>query len=202
TEPAGSGPYGLPELLRRSITFGRPGVTSPGTQAWWSDTRPAERDRTTRKQRELLGGVTRIAVPGCNVTAVTLALAPGLAAGVIEPDDLVAVLACGTSGARKALKPHLLASESLGPASPYAVGGVHRHLPEIEQNLTLAAAAPVTMSFTPTLVPMSRGILATTTARLAPGAEAAAVRSAWAEAYADEPFVHLLPDGRWPTTAA
>jgi len=146
--------------------------------------------------------VTRIAVPGCNVTAVTLALAPGLAAGVIEPDDLVAVLACGTSGAGKALKPHLLASEILGSASPYAVGGVHRHLPEIEQNLTLAAAAPVTMSFTPTLVPMSRGILATTTARLAPGAEAAAVRSAWAEAYADEPFVHLLPDGRWPTTAA
>lgn len=154
------------------------------------------------KQRGALDGARRIAVPGCNVTAVTLALAPGLAAGVIEPDDLVAVLACGTSGAGKALKPHLLASEILGSASPYAVGGVHRHLPEIEQNLTLAAAAPVTMSFTPTLVPMSRGILATTTARLAPGAEAAAVRSAWAEAYADEPFVHLLPDGRWPTTAA
>ena len=173
-EHAGGWPYGLPEL-------------------------PC---RTSSKQRDRLSGATRIAVPGCNVTAVTLALAPGLAAGVIEPTDLVAVLACGTSGAGKTLRPHLLASEIMGAASPYAVGGEHRHVPEIEQNLAMAAGDRVSISFTPTLVPMSRGILATTTARLASGADTAAVRSAWADSYADEPFVRLLPAGRWPSTAA
>ncbi|HSI92705.1 MAG TPA: Asd/ArgC dimerization domain-containing protein, partial [Jiangellaceae bacterium] len=163
---------------------------------------PAERDRTTGKQRAALAGATRIAVPGCNATAVTLALAPGLAAGVIEPTDLVAVLACGTSGAGKVLKPHLLASEIMGSASPYGVGGEHRHVPEIEQNLALAAGGPVAVSFTPTLVPMARGILATTTARPVRGTDAAAVRAAWAAAYAGEAFVRLLPAGQWPTTAA
>jgi len=154
------------------------------------------------KQRENIPGATRIAVPGCNVTAVTLALAPGLAAGVIEPADLVAVLACGLSGAGKAAKAHLMASEILGAASPYAVGGVHRHIPEIEQNLLKAGGADVTISFTPTLVPMSRGILATCTAKLTPGATAAQVRDAWQHAYDGEPFVRLLPEGQWPSTAA
>ncbi len=155
-----------------------------------------------RRQREQLAGATRIAVPGCNVTAVTFALAPGLAAGVIEPTDLVAVLANGVSGAGKAAKPHLLASEIHGSASPYAVGGVHRHIPEIEQNLTKAGAYQVRISFTPTLVPMARGILATCTARLAPGTDPAEVRAAWEQAYAQEPFVRLLPTGQWPSTAA
>lgn len=172
TEHAGSWPYGLPELV-----IGR-----------------------GAKQREKLTGSTRIAVPGCNVTAVTLALAPGLAAGMIDATDLTAVLACGTSGAGKAPKPHLIASEILGSVTPYAVGGVHRHIPEIEQNLRLAAGADVALSFTPTLVPMSRGILATTTARLT--VDPATVREAWNEAYRDEPFVTLLPEGSWPGTTA
>ena len=129
------------------------------------------------------------------------ALAPGLAAGVIAPEDVVVVAASGTSGAGKGLKPHLLGAEVMGAMSPYGVGGVHRHTPEIEQNLTRAAGAPVTVSFTPTLAPMSRGILATCTARIAPGADAAAVRKAWAAAYADEPFVELLPEGAWPRTS-
>lgn len=172
SEHAGSWPYGLPELIRADGT----------------------------RQREALRNARRVAVPGCNVTAVSLALAPGLAAGVVAPDDIVAVLACGPSGAGKSLKPHLLASEILGAASPYAVGGVHRHIPEIEQNLAAAAGAPVSLSFTPTLVPMSRGILATVTAKLT--GEAATAREAWLHAYADEPFVHLLAEGQWPTTAA
>jgi N-acetyl-gamma-glutamyl-phosphate reductase len=171
---AGTWPYGLPELV----------------------------DKTGAKQRAALASVRRIAVPGCNVTAVSLALAPGLAAGVIEPDDLVAVLACGTSGAGKTLKPHLLASEIMGSASPYAVGGVHRHIPEIEQNLSAAAGAPTSISFTPTLMPMARGILATTAARLADGTDISRVREAWEAAYADEPFVHLLPVGQWPATSS
>ncbi|WP_228374316.1 N-acetyl-gamma-glutamyl-phosphate reductase [Demequina phytophila] len=170
-EHAGTWPYGMPEL-----------ITAAG------------------HQRDVLPGTKRIAVPGCNVTAVTLALQPGIAAGVIDPTDIVAVLANGYSGAGKKLAPHLLASEALGNAQPYAVGGSHRHIPEIIQNLESAGAEGVRISFTPTLVPMARGILATVTAPLRGSVEA--VRGAWEEAYADEPFVHLLPEGQWPTTAA
>lgn len=174
TAYAGSWPYGLPEL--------------PG---------PAG-----SVQRERLVGATRIAVPGCYPTGISLALAPGFAAGLLEPDDVVVVAASGTSGAGKSLKPHLLGSEVMGSMSPYGVGGVHRHTPEIEQNLSRAAGEPVSVSFTPTLAPMPRGILATCTARLRPDADPAAVREAWARAYATECFVHLLPEGTWPTTAS
>ena len=152
-------------------------------------------------QRNKLVGSTRIAVPGCNVTAITLSLAPGIQAGVIEPTDLVAVLAVGPSGAGKSLKTNLLASEILGSASAYQVGGIHRHNPEIRQNLEAAGGINVTVSFTPVLVPMSRGILATSTAKLAPGATAASVREAWEAAYANESFVHVLPEGEFPRTA-
>ncbi|MBN9238045.1 MAG: N-acetyl-gamma-glutamyl-phosphate reductase [Micrococcales bacterium 70-64] len=152
-------------------------------------------------QRAALAGAKRIAVPGCNVTAITLALAPGIAAGVVESADIVAVLSVGPSGAGKSLRTDLLASELLGSAHAYQVGGVHRHTPEIVQNLELAGGAGVTVSFTPVLVPMSRGILATSTARLKPGVTKAQVRDAWEAAYADEPFVHVLPDGQFPRTA-
>ncbi len=154
------------------------------------------------RQREKLVGATRIAVPGCNVTAVTLGLAPGIRTGVIDAHDLTAVLAVGPSGAGRTLRADLLASELLGSASAYAVGGVHRHIPEIVQNLTVAGAADPTISFTPVLVPMSRGILATVTARLTPGADAASVRDAWESAYAGEAFVHVLPAGRFPATSS
>jgi N-acetyl-gamma-glutamyl-phosphate reductase len=152
-------------------------------------------------QREKLAEARRIAVPGCYPTSVTLALAPALAAGLVEP-EVVVVAASGTSGAGKSAKPHLLGSEVMGSASAYGVGGVHRHTPEMIQNLSQAAGAPVSVSFTPTLVPMSRGILATCSARLRPGADAESTRAAYAKAYADEPFVHLLPEGQWPATAA
>lgn len=150
------------------------------------------------RQRETLRGSTRIAAPGCNASAVTLALAPALAAGVATPQDLVAVLAVGTSGAGKSAKTHLLASEIAGSASAYQVGGIHRHIPEVRQNLVAAGAVDPTLSFTPVLVPMSRGILATATARLAPGVTAAQVRNAYETAYADETFVQLLPEGVFP----
>jgi len=153
---------------------------------------------TGERQRDQLVGATRIAVPGCNVTAITLGLAPGIAAGVIAPHDLVSVLAVGTSGAGKSLKTELLASEVAGSASAYQVGGTHRHNPEIVQNLTAAGGVGVTISFTPVLVPMSRGILATSTAKLAPGVTEHDVREAWEAAYADEPFVHVLPAGQFP----
>ncbi|MFM9920358.1 N-acetyl-gamma-glutamyl-phosphate reductase [Lacisediminihabitans sp. H27-G8] len=152
------------------------------------------------KQRAALVGATRIAAPGCNASTVSLALAPGISAGVIEERDLVAVLAVGPSGAGKSLKLENLASEILGSANPYAVGGTHRHIPEIQQSLRAAGATAPTISFTPVIVPMARGILATSTARIIPGTSASAIRSAWESAYADEPFVHLLPEGRMPRT--
>jgi N-acetyl-gamma-glutamyl-phosphate reductase len=154
-------------------------------------------------QREHLVGARRIAAPGCNASTVSLSLAPGVAAGVIDPGDIVAVLAVGPSGAGKSLKSNLLAAEVLGTANPYAVGGTHRHIPEIRQ--ALAAAAPgepdIRISFTPVLVPMSRGILATSTAPIVPGATDAAIRDAWQAAYGDETFVQVLPEGRFPRTA-
>ena len=153
------------------------------------------------KQRSLLKDTTRIAVPGCNVTAITLGLQPAVSAGLVEAEDLVAVLAVGPSGAGKSLKTEYLAAEIMGSASAYAVGGTHRHTPEIQQNLRVAGATSPTISFTPMLVPMARGILATTTAKLAPGATAAAIEAAFEEAYGDEPFVHVLPAGVFPRTA-
>lgn len=155
----------------------------------------------TGKQRDRLVGARRIAAPGCNASTVSLALAPGIHAGVIEATDIVAVLAVGPSGAGKALKVPNLAGEILGSANPYAVGGVHRHIPEIQQNLRWAGAVDPTISFTPVIVPMSRGILATSTARIVPGTSAAEVRAAWENAYASEPFVQLLPAGQFPRTA-
>ncbi|QQQ63743.1 N-acetyl-gamma-glutamyl-phosphate reductase [Paenarthrobacter ureafaciens] len=168
---AGTWPYGLPEL--------------PG-------------------QREALKGATRIAVPGCYPTSSLLALAPGFASGLLQADDVVIVSASGTSGAGKAAKVNLIGSEVMGSMSPYGVGGGHRHTPEIEQGLSNAAGEPVTVSFTPTLAPMSRGILTTATAKVRPHAgrsvTASELRQAWADAYDDEPFVHLLPEGQWPST--
>ncbi|MFF1557559.1 N-acetyl-gamma-glutamyl-phosphate reductase [Streptomyces sp. NPDC058279] len=149
--------------------------------------------------RAALEGTKRIAVPGCFPTAVSLALFPAYAAGLAEPEAVI-VAATGTSGAGKALKPHLLGSEVMGSVSPYGVGGGHRHTPEMVQNLSPLAGERVSVSFTPTLVPMARGILATCSAKALPGTTADAVRAAYEKAYADEPFVHLLPEGQWPAT--
>ena len=154
------------------------------------------------KQRANLVGASRIAAPGCNASTVSLSLAPGVAAGVIDPSDIVSVLAVGPSGAGKSLKTNLLASEILGSANPYAVGGTHRHIPEIRQALLGAGAAgEVRISFTPVIVPRARGILATSSAPIASGVTDAEIRDAWESAYGDETFVQLLPEGQFPRTA-
>ncbi len=159
--------------------------------------------------REAIKAARTVAAPGCYATTAILALAPLLAAGLVEPADIVVVAASGTSGAGRVLRYELLASEVTGSMSAYQVGGTHRHTPEIEQALTEVLPVPgtVTLSFTPTLAPMPRGILATSTARLTAAAVAGgdadgALRAAFASAYADSPFVHLLPPGQWPATAA
>ncbi len=150
-------------------------------------------------RRDELRTARRVAVPGCYPTVSTLALAPALAADLVEP-DVVVVAASGTSGAGKSPKPHLLGSETMGNASAYGVGGVHRHTPEITQNLSALTSGTVTVSFTPVLVPMARGILATASARVREGVSAEDAYAAYAEACADEPFLHLLPEGQWPQT--
>jgi N-acetyl-gamma-glutamyl-phosphate reductase len=150
-------------------------------------------------QREVLRGASRVAVPGCYPTISTLALVPAVAAGLVEP-DVVVVAASGASGAGRAMKPHLLGSEVMGNASAYGVGGAHRHTPEIIQNLSRVTGADVRVSFTPTLVPMSRGILATCSAPLAGDVTAEDAHAAYVKAYADEPFVRVLPAGQWPQT--
>ncbi len=154
--------------------------------------------------RERIRAATRVAAPGCYATAAILALMPLLASGVAEPDDVVIVAASGTSGAGRAPSHPLLASEVMGAVSAYQVGGVHRHTPEIEQALGEAAGARPRISFTPMLAPMPRGILATCTARLPAGgpAQADGPREALAASYRGEPFVHVLPEGRWPSTAS
>lgn len=152
--------------------------------------------------REALAGSTRVAVPGCYPTATTLALLPAVAAGLIDASQISIVAASGTSGAGKSLKPHLLGAETMGNMSPYGVGGMHRHTPEIVQNLSSATDAEVKVSFTPLLAPMPRGILATCSAPVADGVTTESARLAYAEQYSDEPFVNLLPAGEWPQTAA
>ena len=149
--------------------------------------------------RDELVGARRIAGPGCNATAMTLALGPLLAAGLVEPQDLVTTTASGTSGAGRGLVASLLGSEVMGDVSAYKVAS-HRHVPEVRQSLARLAGAPVSLSYVPTLVPMPRGILATCTARTSAGETE--LRAALQEHYADEPFVHVLPAGRWPHTAA
>jgi len=152
--------------------------------------------------RSLIAGSRRIASPGCYATAITLALAPLFAAGLAEPADVVVVAASGTTGAGRRMRPNLMASEVMGSLSPYKVGGTHQHTPEIEQALSDVAGEPVTLSFTPVLAPMPRGILATCTARPTEGVSLLSLREVFNLAYSFEPFVHVLPDGEWPQTGA
>ena len=172
---AGTWTYGLPEL-----------ISSEGTT-----------------MRQAIAASTRVANPGCYATAVALALAPLLADGLVLSDDVVAVAASGTSGAGRSPSVPLLGSEVMGAMSAYKVGGVHQHTPEMEQSLSAAAGergGPVRVSFTPTLAPMPRGILATVTARLARDADVEDLRRVLTLAYGQEPFVHLLAQGFWPNT--
>jgi N-acetyl-gamma-glutamyl-phosphate reductase len=165
--------------------------------------------------RDRISAASRVAAPGCYATAAILALVPIVAAGLAQSHDVVVVAASGTSGAGRSLRASLLGSEVMGSVSAYSAGGTHRHTAEIEQALAEIGAAtggrpsgpaggpPVTVSFTPVLAPMPRGILATCTARLtAAGTSTAELRAAIASAYADGEFTCLLPEGSWPATAS
>jgi N-acetyl-gamma-glutamyl-phosphate reductase len=171
TKHAGTWSYGLPELT----------LASGG------------------KQRGRLRNSSRVAVPGCNVTAITLALAPALTAGLIEPADIVSILSVGTSGAGRTPIAEKV-SEGEGSSHAYGVGGVHRHTPEIEQNLSNASGQKVSVSFTPVLVPMFRGILSVNTAKAKAGTTLSSLRKVYLDAYGDEHFIQVLPEGDFPNT--
>lgn len=153
------------------------------------------------RQRDHLVGAREIAVPGCNATAVTLGIVPLVRAGLVDAAALTAVLPVGYSGAGRTAKQHLLYSEAQGSASPYAVGGAHRHVPEILQNLRRAGAqGELRLTFTPVLVPMSRGILAVMNAPVPVGTTTGNLLEALRSDYAEEHFLTVLPEGRMPTT--
>ncbi len=147
-------------------------------------------------QRALIAGSRRVANTGCHAVAAILAIAPLVAAGVAEPDDVVVTSASGTSGAGRAALPHLLGSEVMGDLTGYKVGA-HRHVPEIRQ-----ATGITGLTMTPVLAPMPRGILSSVALRPTAPIEAEAARAVLAEAYRDEPFVHVLPAGQQPRTVA
>src|SRR4029453_16540923 len=149
--------------------------------------------------RDRLRDAKRIAVPGCYPTAALLALWPAVAEDLIEP-GVPGVAVSGTSGAGRAAKTDLLGSEVIGSARAYNIGGKHRHTPEIAQGLKALTDKDVTVSFTPVLIPTSRGILATCTARTT--APLSQLRAAYEKPYDAEPFVHLLPEGQLPKTGA
>ncbi|BBX61270.1 N-acetyl-gamma-glutamyl-phosphate reductase [Mycobacterium saskatchewanense] len=149
--------------------------------------------------RERLRGARRIAVPGCYPTAALLGLWPAMAEGLIEPAVTV-VAVSGASGAGRTPKTDLLGSEVIGSARAYNIGGAHRHTPEIAQGLEMVTDRDVTVSFTPVLIPTSRGILATCTARTR--SPLSQLRGAYEKAYHAEPFIHLMPEGQLPRTGA
>ncbi len=151
-------------------------------------------------QRAKISGSTRIANPGCYATAIELGLAPLLAAGLADTNDIIVVAASGTSGAGRGAKVNLLNSEVAGSMSTYKVGGTHQHTPEIEQTLSHVAGVDVQINFTPMLAPMPRGILATMSVRTTVGG--AELRKTLVDYFADEPFVTVLPDGQLPVTAS
>jgi N-acetyl-gamma-glutamyl-phosphate reductase len=172
-EHAGTWTYGMPELLIGG----------------------------NKRQRELLKNTKRIAVPGCNVTAITIGLAPALASGLVENTDIVSVLTVGTSGAGRGATEKLFEIEPTGSADAYQVGGIHRHTPEIEQNLSKSAGARVQINFTPVLASIERGILAVNTAVLKAGVDINQIRDAYQNSYGQEQFVKISEEGTFPSTA-
>ncbi len=151
----------------------------------------------TEFARDSLAGATLVACPGCYPTAVLLALLPLIGAGAISPDRITINALSGVSGAGRASKEANLFPEVAEAVHPYGIGR-HRHMPEMEQELAKAAGQPVTISFTPHLVPMNRGELVTCIVEASQ--PIATLRAILSARYAAEPFIHLLPEGVAPAT--
>ena len=143
---------------------------------------------------------SRVANPGCYATSIALGTAP--AAAFADLTDVVVVAASGTTGAGRAAKINLIASEVSGSLTSYKFGGVHQHTPEIEETLSKVSGQNVKISFTPILAPMPRGILSTITAKLLKNTSIEDVRAAYEDYFTDSEFVSLLPQGQMPKTAS
>lgn len=152
-------------------------------------------------RREAVRQARLVANPGCYPTSIALGLKPLLEAGLIDPATIIADSASGVSGAGRAAKVDSLYCEVNEGYKAYGVGGVHRHTPEIEQELSLLAGQPVTITFTPHLVPMDRGILSTIYATPTRAVTSDELVALYADSYRDEPFVRPLPRGQFPSTA-
>jgi N-acetyl-gamma-glutamyl-phosphate reductase len=152
--------------------------------------------------RKRIAGASLIANPGCYPTSILLPLAPLLREKAVEKEGIIVDAKSGVSGAGRSLSLNNHYCEAEGSLHPYQVGGIHRHLPEIEQELSLAAGAPLTITFTPHLIPMSRGMLSTIYLYPKEGIDEEKIRTILTEVYGSEPFVHLLPKGEFPKTKA
>ncbi len=150
----------------------------------------------TEFYRDQIRPARLVAGTGCNAAAGQYAIRPLISAGVIDLDDIILDLKNGVSGAGRSLKENLLHAELSGGTHPYSAGGTHRHLGEFDQEFSALAGRPVRVIFTPHLCPFNRGILATCYVKGDP----AAIHAALAGAYGDEPFLHVLPMGKLPST--
>lgn len=150
----------------------------------------------TEFYREEIAGARLVAGTGCNAATGQFALRPLIAAGVIDLDDIILDLKCAVSGAGRSLKENLLHAELSEGYHGYALGSTHRHLGEFDQEFSALAGRPVQVQFTPHLVPANRGILATCYVK----GDAQAIYETMQKAYADEPFIEVLPFGEAPST--
>ncbi|KIC37409.1 N-acetyl-gamma-glutamyl-phosphate reductase [Leisingera sp. ANG-M7] len=150
----------------------------------------------TEFYRDEIKSARLVAGTGCNAATGQFALRPLIAAGVIDLDDIILDLKCAVSGAGRSLKENLLHAELSEGYNAYAIGGTHRHLGEFDQEFSKIAGRPVKVQFTPHLLPVNRGILATVYVK----GDAQAIHDTFAQAYADEPFIELLPFGEAPST--
>lgn len=150
--------------------------------------------------REAIGGARLVANPGCYPTSIILGLAPLLQADAIDVHTIIADSKSGTSGAGRGAAVGTLFCEVTDGFKPYKVGGTHRHIPEIEQELSVLAGEDLRISFTPHLLPISRGILSTVYASLRSGFDADGIQSLYENHYKNEQFVRVLPPGSLPAT--
>ena len=150
----------------------------------------------TEFYREAIRGARLVAGTGCNAATGQFALRPLIAAGVIDLDEIIIDLKSGVSGAGRSLKENLLHAELSEGCHAYGVGGIHRHLAEFDQEFSAVAGRPVTVQFTPHLLPANRGILATVYVK----GDAEEIHRTFVDAYQSETFVDVLPIGEHPST--
>jgi N-acetyl-gamma-glutamyl-phosphate reductase len=150
----------------------------------------------TEFYRSEIAAARLVAGTGCNAATGQFILRPLIAAGVIDLDEIILDLKCGVSGAGRSVKENLLHAELSEGTNAYAVGGTHRHLGEFDQEFSALAGRDVTIQFTPHLLPMNRGILATCYVR----GDVQEIENALNDAYASEPFIEVLPRGEMPST--